>query len=377
MEIYDMDTTNYNKEQTPIQAAIDTGSGSDAYGNHTASNSNTTHVTEKLAGAGFTPGSMYPPPRTPQTVRAEIKRTRHKKEVPLYILLILLGFIAVGVILYQETQGEGILAELRSLIEEFLADGISGLEGTDLSTVVGIVLLTIGLIFGIGSLIALVVIMLAAMYSIYADQMSYSIRVSERNFPEIYAKVKEYTWLLGLRKEPEVYVQQMNGELNAFTAWVPGKAFIQLNAEIVDLAYMEHKDFEPVYFTMAHEMGHIYLHHVQIYYTIWAILANFIPVIGSNVLIPALSRSREYSSDRVAQALTGGVGQEDCMMLLAAGRHAYKYVDTGDYLRNITANHNAIERFARWCTNLVASHPIMPFRVRAILDPSKKSGRLL
>ena len=128
---------------------------------------------------------------------------------------------------------------------------------------------------------------------------------------------------------------------------------------------------------MAHEMGHIFLHHVQIYYTIWAILANFIPVIGSNVLIPALSRSREYSSDRVAQALTGGVGQEDCMMLLAVGRHAYKYVDTGDYLRNITANHNAIERFARWCTNLVASHPIMPFRVRAILDPSKKSGRLL
>ena len=117
MEVYDMDTTNYNMEQNPIQAAIDTGSGSDAYGNHTASNSNTTHVTEKLAGAGFTPGSMYPPPRTPQTVRAEIKRTRHKKEVPLYILLILLGFIAVGVILYQETQGEGVLAELRSLID--------------------------------------------------------------------------------------------------------------------------------------------------------------------------------------------------------------------------------------------------------------------
>jgi Zn-dependent protease with chaperone function len=169
----------------------------------------------------------------------------------------------------------------------------------------------------------------------------------------------------------------MNGQLNAFTAWVPGKAFIQLNAEIVDLAYMEHKDFEPVYFILAHEMGHIYLHHVQIYYTIWAVLVNFIPLLGTNILLPALSRSREYSADRVAQALTGGVGQEDCMMLLAAGRHAYKYIDTREYLRNITANHNFIERFARWCTNLVASHPITPFRVRAILDPDKKSGRLL
>ncbi len=318
-----------------------------------------------------------PPPRTPKSVKEELRKTRHKKEVPLYILLIILGFIAVGVIIYQEIQGEGILVELRDLIEEFLQEGVSGLEGTDLSTVVGIVVLVISLIFGIGSLIALVVLMLAAMYSIYADQMSYSIRVSERNFPEIYAKVKEYTWLLGLRKEPEVYVQQMNGQLNAYTAWVPGKAFIQLNAEVVDLAYMEHKDFEPVFFILAHEMGHISLHHVQIYYAIWPILANFIPVIGSNILLPALSRSREYSCDRVAQALTGGVGQEDCMMLLTAGRHAYKYVDTREYLGNIMAGHNFIERFARWCTNLIASHPIMPFRVQAILDPSKKSGRLL
>jgi len=51
-------------------------------------------------------------------------------------------------------------------------------------------------------------------------------------------------------------------------------------------------------------------------------------------------------------------------------------IDTGSG-SDAYGNHNAIERFARWCTNLVASHPIMPFRVRAILDPSKKSGRLL
>ncbi len=374
MKVYNMDTVHFNEEQSPIQPPNDSGSSASP---DSMTSGNNTAPGGFSAEPGFTPGPMDPPLRTPKTVREEIRKTRHKKEVPLYILLIILGFIAVGVILYRETQGEGILVELRTLIEEFLEEGVSGLEGTELSQVVGIVVLVFSLIFGIGSLIALFVVMLAALYSIYADQMAYSIRVSEQNFPEIYAKVKEYTWLLGLKKEPEVYVRQMNGQLNAFTAWVPGKAFIQLNAEIVDLAYMEHKDFEPVYFIMAHEMGHIYLHHVQIYYTIWAILANFIPLIGSNVLFPALSRSREYSSDRVAQALTGGVGQEDCMMLLAAGRHAYKYVDTRDYLQNITANHNAVERFARWCTNLTASHPIMPFRVRAILDLSKKSGRLL
>lgn len=369
-----MDIRNYNEGNPPVHSSSHAGFSS---GVHYTSSDNHTNPGSFSAAPGFTPGNMFPPPRTPITVRDEIRRTRHNKEVPLYILLIILGFIAVSFLLFRETQGEGILVELRTVIEEVLSEGVSGLEGTELSTVVGILILMISLILGVGSLIALFVLMLVQLYQLYANQMSYSIRVSEKNFPEIYAKVKEYTWLLRLRKEPEVYVQQMNGQLNAFTAWVPGKAFIQLNAEIVDLAYMEHKDFEPVYFILAHEMGHIYLHHVQIYYTIWAVLVNFIPLLGSNILLPALSRSREYSSDRVAQALTGGVGQEDCMMLLAAGRHAYKYVDTREYLRNITADHNSIERFARWCTNLAASHPIMPFRVRAILDPYKKSGRIL
>ena len=215
------------------------------------------------------------------------------------------------------------------------------------------------------------------MYRTYADQMSYSIRVSEKNYPEIYQKVREYTWLLGWKKEPEVYVQQMNGSLNAFTCWVPGKVFIQLNAEIVDIAYMEHKDFDTIFFVMAHEFGHAYLHHVQLYYSFWSMLASFIPFLGSNILLPMLSRSREYSADRVAQALTGGVAQEDCMMLLGAGRHSYKYVDTQSYISEIMAHYGPIERFFRWLVNLLASHPIMPYRVQAILDPYKRSGRLL
>lgn len=238
-------------------------------------------------------------------------------------------------------------------------------------------IIILSLMFGAGAIIILVVMSLYQMYRTYADQMSYSIRVSEKNYPEIYQKVREYTWLLGWKKEPEVYVQQMNGSLNAFTCWVPGKVFIQLNAEIVDIAYMEHKDFDTIFFVMAHEFGHAYLHHVQLYYSFWSMLASFIPFLGSNILLPMLSRSREYSADRVAQALTGGVAQEDCMMLLGAGRHSYKYVDTQSYISEILAHYGPVERFFRWLVNLLASHPIMPYRVQAILDPYKRSGRLL
>ena len=267
---------------------------------------------------------------------------------------------------------EGMIDQLK----EIIMDGsITGDPGTA-QAVIWIVLTILGFVMGVGSILALIVIMLVAMYRIYGLQMSYSIRVSETNFPEIYAKVKEYSRLLGIR-EPEVYVQQMNGELNAFTSWVPGKTFIQLNAEIVDIAYLENKDFDTVFFVMAHEFGHIYLHHVQLKYTFWNVLVNFLPFIGNTILLPLLSRSREYSADRVGQALTAGKAERDCMMLLGAGRHLYKHVDIEQYIKEITGRHNAFERLARWVTNLIASHPIMPYRTQAILDPQKRSGRLL
>lgn len=265
-----------------------------------------TNNTNTAYDEGFSTESGYmdPPQLTPAGVQAEIKKTRHKKEVPLYVFLIIVGLIACAILILRDVQGDGLLVEIR----EFLSD-LPDLSSKDPDSIMQLAIIILSLMFGAGAIIILVVMSLYQMFRTYADQMSYSIRVSEKNYPEIYQKVREYTQLLGWKKEPEVYVQQMNGALNAFTCWVPGKVFVQLNAEIVDIAYMEHKDFDTIFFVMAHEFGHAYLHHVQLYYSIWSMLASFIPVLGPNILIPMLSRSREYSADRVAQALTGGVAQ--------------------------------------------------------------------
>ncbi len=328
-------------------------------------------VPEPEPGPGLQPEPE--PERTPESVRAEIRRTRHRKERFLYGLLSVAGFAAMCVSVWRMMDDDGILAELKNILE-----GIElGAEAPEITQILDSLIVIISIVGGVGAVIGMLVVILVQVYKIYADEMSYSIRVSEKNFPEIYEKVQEYTRLLGWKREPEVYVQQMNGEMNAFTSWVPGKAFVHLNAEIVDIAYLEHKDLDTVFFVMAHEFGHAYLHHVQMYYTVWPILANFIPGLGQFFLMPLLSRAREYSADRVGQALTGGKNQLDCMMLLASGRHVYKYVDPEDYMQKINSRHNAVERFARWIVNMIADHPIMPFRTAAIMDPEKKSGRLL
>ena len=319
------------------------------------------------------PQTSFGSERTPQDVRKEIRHTRHKKEVPLYLLLCILGIAAACFMLYRTFRDEGILNEVQKILSE-----TSGSEDLpNISNIAGIALIIIGLISGIGALIALVVIFLAALYRLYGEEIAYGVRVSEKNFPEIYNKVQEFSRLLGLKKPPTVYIRQQNGILNAFTSWVPGRTFIQLNAEIVDIAYLENKDFDTLFFVLGHEMGHIYLHHVQIYYNIWYVLSSFIPVIGPFVLIPMLSRAREYSADRVGQALTEGKNAEECMMLLGAGRHLYKHTDAHVYVEEIMGPYNFFERLGRWVINLMASHPIMPFRTKAMLDPEKKSGRLL
>ena len=301
--------------------------------------------------------------RSPQEVRTEIWRTRHSAEKKLYILLTVLGLIRVAMLAADMFTRHAAFTELERL-------GLEDYSGTLL------IFRLLSLMTGFGSVVILLVSLLVQLYRYYGTQLSYGVRVTERNFPEIHAKVQEYTEILGLRKAPEVYVRQMNGTVNAAAAWVPGRTFIQLNAEIVDLAYMENQDFEPVYFVLAHEMGHIFLHHVQLPYTVWPILSQFVPVLGQ-LLFQMLQRAREYSADRVAQALTDLTAQLDTMMVLTVGRHAYKHVNAVDYYADIIGRRTALERFARWCINLLSSHPIMPFRVQALLDEQKHSGRLI
>lgn len=309
--------------------------------------------------------------RTPEEVQSELKKTRHKAELPLYAATIILGFITVVILWIVAFKDSGALDQIKEILTQNNVTDVS----PEFNQLLIICVSLVSLIGGIGCLLYYVISYLIGYYKLYADEISYGIRVSEKNFPELYAYVKEFTRLLGLKKEPEVYIQS-TGVINAFACWVPGKNYIRINAEVLDLAYMEHKDVETVAFIMAHEFGHIYFHHVNMLYRFWTTFIGFVPVIGSSLILPLYSRSKEYTADRVAQALMGG-SKEDGMMLLCAGRHLYKYADIHDYLEVINKNHNFIERFARLLTNLFVDHPIAPFRVAALMDENKKSGRLI
>jgi len=227
-------------------------------------------------------------------------------------------------------------------------------------------LIAFGLLFTFIYLPIIIGTVFVMLYQLHARTRAYAVKVSEQNFPEIYHKSVAFAEKLGLREVPAVYIEQQNGALNAFAAAVVGKRYAAINAEIVDVAYTENKDFEPVYYVLAHEFAHHYFKHTSIFHVFVNYFALFVPIIGT-----AHSRAREYSCDRLAQLLM----EKDCAreaMLLCAGRRLYSRVDLGDYLHNARTEGG----FFLWLTNLLATHPIPLKRIAALADPNQASGKL-
>ena len=200
----------------------------------------------------------------------------------------------------------------------------------------------------------------------YAQYRSMSVRITEKTYPEIYAIVEEYAQKLGMKRVPKVYMVQGNGVLNAFSSFIPFRQYIEVYADLLEVAYREHHDMATIRFIIAHEMAHIYYKHATMHYYYGMMFSQAIPILG-----PTASRAREYSCDRLAQLLSGSDGI-DAMMTLIAGIHLYKQVDKNDYLNHAFE----VKGFFLFCYNLVCSHPVMTKRVAALADPMGKSGKL-
>lgn len=217
-------------------------------------------------------------------------------------------------------------------------------------------------IFAYGVMILVIVI--PALYYIYAQYRSMSLRITEKNFPEVYALIEEYAHRLGI-KVPKAYVVQQNGILNAFSAYIPRRQWICIHSELFEVAYREHKDKDALAFVIAHEMAHIYYKHATFGYYISIMFSQIIPILGTTA-----SRAREYSCDRLAQRLTGSDGL-DAMLVFVVDRHLYKLVDKEDYIEDMRSQRG----FFLWVFNLLADHPVMCKRIVA-LNEGRGSGKL-
>jgi Zn-dependent protease with chaperone function len=208
----------------------------------------------------------------------------------------------------------------------------------------------IGLIYGA----ILAVFVLAAHALLIAQIKGNGVRLSERQLPELYARVEAAALKLGLPKVPEVYLVQSHGTLNAFATKLLSRNFIILYSSLVDSC----EDPRQLDFIVGHELGHLAAGHLR--YNAFLAPYRLMPWLGA-----AYSRAREYTCDRFGLVAAGDLEQSTrgLAVLAAGGAHAGA-VDLGAF------EAQRLETGSFWMSTweLSSTHPYLCKRVAALRE---------
>lgn len=180
------------------------------------------------------------------------------------------------------------------------------------------------------------------------------VKVTERQFADLYQTYQRVGQEMGVRLLPDVYILQAGGVLNAFATRFFQKNMVILYSDVVELSREGYA--KEVEFVIAHELAHIRRNHVQ---KQWAMmLGGWIPFLGS-----AYSRACEFTCDRMAaHHIQDHSASKRALTILAIGGRLAKEVSEFDYLYEASRENGFIAKYSE----LISTHPPLPKRIAAI-----------
>src|SRR5215218_8060572 len=168
-------------------------------------------------------------------------RLRDPYEIPLYVVSVLVNLLIVALIL--------AVALLLGFLNALVGEPLSG-PMVDAIRVAFVALLLL--------VPSLVVYRQLARAGIRGS----AVRLSRRQFPDIYAVKEDFSRRLELRRDTEIYLMSGNGTLNAFAASTFGYDFVVIHSELFSNTYEKNK--EALAFIVGHELGHLRLGHTRL-----------------------------------------------------------------------------------------------------------------
>ncbi len=173
-------------------------------------------------------------------------------------------------------------------------------------------------------------------------------------FPHLHAMVVAGSSALGLSSPPKTFLYNSNGVFNAFARRILGGQFVFLTSALV-----EAETDAQVNFVIGHELGHHAAGHLNPWLNFLKLPAHFVPF-----LMPAYSRSREYSCDRIGAHLTDD---------LTEARRSLQMLGCGCRRLNEAMSDNAFERqealvppISGFLVEISRTHPRLTRRVIAL-----------
>lgn len=180
------------------------------------------------------------------------------------------------------------------------------------------------------------------------------VKLTERQFPEIYARARKIALNMGVHNVPDIFILQSGGILNAFATNFLGRNFIVLYSDIVEISKDSHD--EELDFIIAHELAHIKRKHVT--KQLFILPALWVPFLGN-----AYSRSCEYTCDRMAASYTqNSASAINGLAILAVGKRLFVDMDIIEYIQTAKTESG----FFIWLSQALSTHPPLPKRIAEI-----------
>lgn len=207
----------------------------------------------------------------------------------------------------------------------------------------------IGLVYGI----MLGVFFFFAHLILIAHVRGSSVKLGPQQMPALYNRAVDIAQRIGMKKTPDVYLQQSGGVLNAFATRFGRRRFVVLYSDLVKACG---DNLDALDFIIGHELGHIHRGHLN-----WRWLlapAMFIPFLGT-----AYSRACEYTCDRYGfQAPSDPNRSLDGLCVLAAGPQFVPYVNRQAFVAQRDDLNTAFMKLGTW----FSTHPPLSRRVAAL-----------
>jgi Zn-dependent protease with chaperone function len=260
-----------------------------------------------------------------------VRHLRHPAEVPYYVFMVVLNVAIIAALIRF------------ALVLPFVPERLQNSPGA------------LAVRSALASLLLFVPALVLVRETQRASIRAGSVQLSPRQYPDLYATLERFSSTLGLRRRPDLFLANGNGTLNAFAAQATGHDYVVLASELFTDLYDGNR--EGLRFILGHEVGHIKLHHVSLWYQLSVAYSQVIPLIG-----PALSRLREYSCDRHGDYLepAGATG----LVLLASGRYTQNHVDVDELVQQAHAAHG----FWVGLALLPRSHPFTTRRLEVLFQ---------
>ena len=170
-----------------------------------------------------------------------------------------------------------------------------------------------------------------------AELLGEAVKVSVREFPQVYKIAVECAKTLSLRKMPDIYVVN-RPTWNAYTVGSANEPIIVLHAPLID--HLSEKELKAI---IGHEMGHIKCDHVP-YLTLVFLLANLPELINPLLKVATLpilaalykwSRACELSADRASLICTRDLEavKTALVKLVVGSNYMFSKIDLDEFIK--------------------------------------------